>query len=199
MRCWSKLDRFRDIRHTRLPFFQYPKTTNLPSLSIISIMSPSVSNCASLRHSSNSSSTRRASTGPRPVSVSSTSLHVQAEHPFVSAAAIQINRTVSVTVEVLSGSALASHMDASQYHTPVTTSCYSPTTHEYQMHGTSTSYSSQEVYPFIPPTTGGSSSSYYDQSSTSGTQGSLGFPYGSSEHPLLLKSLCQQQKGRYSL
>lgn len=160
-------------------------------------MSPLVSNCSSPRHSSNSSSTRKASTGPRLVSVSST--HAQAEYPFGSAAAIQISKTVSVTVEVLSGSALASHMDASQYHTPVTTSCYSPTTHEYKMHGTSTSYSSQGVHPSIPSTTSGSSSSYYDQSSTSGTQGSLGFPYGSSEHPLLLKSLCQQQRGRYPL
>lgn len=162
-------------------------------------MSPSVSNCSSPRRSSNSSSTRRASTGPRPVSISSTpSTHGQAEYPFGSAAVIQINRTVSVTVEVLSGSALASHMDASQYHTPVTTSCYSPTTYEYPIHGTSTSHSSQGVYPFIPPTSG-SLSSYYSQSSASKTQGSLDFPYGSSEHPLLLKPLYQQRQGQYSL
>lgn len=168
-------------------------------------MSPSASNSSSPRRFSTSSSTRRASTGPRVLSssVSSTSSpHAQVGHPFGSATAIQVNRTVSVTIEVLSSSALASHMDVSQYHIPVTTSCYSPTTYEYPSiaseYGTSISYSSQGAYPFTPSATSGSSSSYYGQSSVNGTQGSPSFPSGSSEYHLLSRPLYQQQQGRYS-
>lgn len=154
-------------------------------------MSSSASNHSSPRRALNSPSTRRASTGPRGLSSPSTSS--SAEYPFVSAAAIQIDRTVSVTIEVLSGSALAS---CPQYHMPVTTSCYSPanehaaTISEY--YGTSTSDSSQGPYPLTSSTTEGSSLSYYCQSSANGTQGSLG--HGFSEYHFSSGLLCQQQK-----
>lgn len=165
-------------------------------------MASSASNPSSPRRPSNSPSTRRASAGPRSLSSSYTSSsHAQVEYPFGSAATIQIDRTVSVTIEVLSGSALASHTDVSQYHMPVTTSCYSPTTYGYAAtaseHGTSTSYSSQGAYPFTPSTTEGSLSSHYGQSSANGKQGSLGYPYGSSEYHFSSSSLYQQQKGQY--
>lgn len=169
-------------------------------------MASSASNTSSPRRPSNSPSTRRASAGPRSLSSSYTSSsHAQVEYPFGSAATIQIDRTVSVTIEVLSGSALASHVDVSQYHMPVTTSCYSPTTsttYEYAAtaseHGTSTSYSSQGAYPLTPSTTEGSLSSHHGQSSANGKQGSLGYPYGSSEHHFSSSSLYQQQNGQYS-
>lgn len=157
-------------------------------------MSSSASNHSSPRRAPNSPSTRRASTGPR--GLSSLSTPSSAEYPFVSAATIQIDRTVSVTIEVLSGSALASHP---QYHMPVTTSCYSPMNEHaatVPQYGISTSDSSQGPYPLTPSTTEGPSSSYYCQSSANGTQGSPG--HGSEYHfPSSL--LCQQQKGQYPL
>lgn len=169
-------------------------------------MSSSASNPSSPRRPSNSPSTRRASTSPRSLSSSYTSSsHAQVEYPSGSAATIQIDRTVSVTIEVLSSSALASHMDVSQYHMPVTTSCYSPvtsTTYEYATtaseHETSTSYSSQGAYPFTPSTTEESLLSHHGQSSANGKQGSLGYSYGASEYHLSSGSLYQQQKGQYS-
>lgn len=161
-------------------------------------MSPSAPSHSSPRRSPNSPSTRRASAGPRGLSSASASptspSYTQAGYNFSTAAAIQIDRTVSVTVEVLSGSALESHMGASQY--PVTTSCYSPyaAASEY---GTSISQSSQGNNPFTPPTTSGSSSSYYGQSSASGGQGSHEYPYGSSEYHSASSSVHQQQQGQY--
>lgn len=168
-------------------------------------MAPSTPNPSSPRRPSNPPPTRREFTGPK-ASPSPSTPFVAAEYSFNSPTAIQVNRTVSVTVEVSSGSALATHMDVSQYHNPVTTSCYSPSTStSYEdldaatEYGTSTSYSSQESYQFTPSGSSGMLSNYNGQSSVNGARGSAEYSYQSSEYYSAPSSQHRQQQGQYPI
>lgn len=100
---------------------------------------------------------------------------------FFSTTPLQIKRTVNITVEISSGSATASHMDVSQYHMPVTTSCYSPSSgdvlYEYSTntseYETATEYG---AYPFSSSSTATSSSYSYEPSAQRSSTDESEFP-----------------------
>lgn len=96
---------------------------------------------------------------------------------FLSSTPLQIKRTVNITVEISSKTTTASHMDVSQYHMPVTTSCYSPSSgdglYEYS---TISEYETATEYGAFSSSTATTSSYSHDQSTQSSTDESE-FPF----------------------
>ncbi|KAH0606621.1 uncharacterized protein H6S33_003455 [Morchella sextelata] len=158
-------------------------------------MPPSASNSSSSaprRRSSRPTSARRASAaatvGPRTSASPASSSPFDDFHSyaptagyFFSTTPLQIKRTVNITVEISSGTATANHMDVSQYHMPVTTSCYSPSSgdvlYEYSTntseYETATEYG---AYPLSSSSTATSSSYSYEPSAQRSSTDESEFP-----------------------